>query len=122
MELKAAAGPAGELPVSSCFLFPGACLPEFSRLRVPDDHAISDLAMYNYIEVSEQHMGCGPGDHPCNGVLPRYPVRNPQVDREMAALAVLPWGPVRGHLNLSVCLLCAGNAQAGQALLPMVPA
>uniref|UniRef100_A0A8C6NC54 Uncharacterized protein n=1 Tax=Melopsittacus undulatus TaxID=13146 RepID=A0A8C6NC54_MELUD len=28
----------------------GACLPEFSRLRVPDDHAISDLAMYNYIE------------------------------------------------------------------------
>ncbi|KAJ7427046.1 Kynurenine 3-monooxygenase [Willisornis vidua] len=29
----------------------GACLPEFSRLRVPDDHAISDLAMYNYVEV-----------------------------------------------------------------------
>uniref|UniRef100_A0A8B9MF65 Kynurenine 3-monooxygenase n=1 Tax=Accipiter nisus TaxID=211598 RepID=A0A8B9MF65_9AVES len=29
----------------------GACLPEFSRLRVPDDHAISDLAMYNYIEM-----------------------------------------------------------------------
>ncbi|XP_030436050.1 kynurenine 3-monooxygenase [Gopherus evgoodei] len=28
-----------------------ACLPEFSRLRVPDDHAISDLAMYNYIEM-----------------------------------------------------------------------
>uniref|UniRef100_A0A8D0HIQ4 L-amino-acid oxidase n=1 Tax=Sphenodon punctatus TaxID=8508 RepID=A0A8D0HIQ4_SPHPU len=27
------------------------CLPEFSRLRVPDDHAISDLAMYNYIEM-----------------------------------------------------------------------
>ncbi|MBN3297017.1 KMO monooxygenase, partial [Amia calva] len=26
-------------------------LPEFSRLRVPDDHAISDLAMYNYIEM-----------------------------------------------------------------------
>ncbi|EOB03306.1 Kynurenine 3-monooxygenase, partial [Anas platyrhynchos] len=31
----------------------GACLPEFSRLRVPDDHAISDLAMYNYIEMRE---------------------------------------------------------------------
>ncbi|XP_030310125.1 kynurenine 3-monooxygenase isoform X3 [Calypte anna] len=30
----------------------GACLPEFSRLRVPDDHAISDLAMYNYVEVT----------------------------------------------------------------------
>ncbi|OXB75908.1 UNVERIFIED_CONTAM: hypothetical protein H355_008552 [Colinus virginianus] len=30
-----------------------ACLPEFSRLRVPDDHAISDLAMYNYIEMRE---------------------------------------------------------------------
>uniref|UniRef100_A0A8D0F516 Kynurenine 3-monooxygenase n=1 Tax=Strix occidentalis caurina TaxID=311401 RepID=A0A8D0F516_STROC len=29
----------------------GVCLPEFSRLRVPDDHAISDLAMYNYVEV-----------------------------------------------------------------------
>ncbi|XP_054028508.1 kynurenine 3-monooxygenase [Dryobates pubescens] len=29
----------------------GDCLPEFSRLRVPDDHAISDLAMYNYVEV-----------------------------------------------------------------------
>ncbi|KAF7243715.1 Kynurenine 3-monooxygenase [Varanus komodoensis] len=28
------------------------CLPEFSHLRVPDDHAISDLAMYNYIEVT----------------------------------------------------------------------
>ncbi|XP_067404894.1 kynurenine 3-monooxygenase isoform X3 [Emydura macquarii macquarii] len=28
-----------------------ACLPEFSRLRVPDDHAISDLAMYNYVEM-----------------------------------------------------------------------
>ncbi|XP_051869197.1 kynurenine 3-monooxygenase isoform X2 [Pristis pectinata] len=27
------------------------CLPEFSRLRVPDDHAISDLAMYNYVEM-----------------------------------------------------------------------
>ncbi|XP_028676194.2 kynurenine 3-monooxygenase [Erpetoichthys calabaricus] len=27
------------------------CLQEFSRLRVPDDHAISDLAMYNYIEM-----------------------------------------------------------------------
>ncbi|XP_042327384.1 kynurenine 3-monooxygenase isoform X2 [Sceloporus undulatus] len=30
-----------------------ACLPEFSRLRVPDDHAISDLSMYNYIEMRE---------------------------------------------------------------------
>ncbi|XP_063469599.1 kynurenine 3-monooxygenase isoform X3 [Symphalangus syndactylus] len=27
------------------------CLPAFSRLRVPDDHAISDLSMYNYIEM-----------------------------------------------------------------------
>lgn len=32
----------------------GMCLPEFSRLRIPDDHAISDLSMYNYIEVSEK--------------------------------------------------------------------
>ncbi|XP_060639659.2 kynurenine 3-monooxygenase [Anolis sagrei] len=29
------------------------CLPEFSRLRVPDDHAISDLSMYNYVEMRE---------------------------------------------------------------------
>lgn len=29
----------------------GAVLPEYSRVRVPDDHAIADLAMYNYIEV-----------------------------------------------------------------------
>uniref|UniRef100_A0A8C8TGI4 Kynurenine 3-monooxygenase n=1 Tax=Peromyscus maniculatus bairdii TaxID=230844 RepID=A0A8C8TGI4_PERMB len=28
------------------------CLPEFSRFRIPDDHAISDLSMYNYIEVA----------------------------------------------------------------------
>ncbi|KAK3573460.1 hypothetical protein QTP86_024674 [Hemibagrus guttatus] len=27
-----------------------AVLPEYSRVRVPDDHAIADLAMYNYIE------------------------------------------------------------------------
>ncbi|XP_053567128.1 kynurenine 3-monooxygenase [Bombina bombina] len=27
------------------------CLPEFSKLRVPDAHAISDLAMYNYKEM-----------------------------------------------------------------------
>ncbi|XP_062938957.1 kynurenine 3-monooxygenase [Cynocephalus volans] len=27
------------------------CLPEFSRSRIPDDHAISDLSMYNYIEM-----------------------------------------------------------------------
>lgn len=29
----------------------GAALPEYTRVRVPDDHAIADLAMYNYIEV-----------------------------------------------------------------------
>ncbi|KAI4536982.1 hypothetical protein MJG53_020869 [Ovis ammon polii x Ovis aries] len=29
----------------------GMCLPEFSRFRVPDDHAISDLSMYNYTEM-----------------------------------------------------------------------
>ncbi|XP_053088876.1 kynurenine 3-monooxygenase isoform X2 [Pangasianodon hypophthalmus] len=28
-----------------------AVLPEFTRIRVPDDHAIADLAMYNYIEM-----------------------------------------------------------------------
>ncbi|KAM4040590.1 kynurenine 3-monooxygenase isoform 1-T1 [Anomaloglossus baeobatrachus] len=27
------------------------CVPEFSQLRVPDAHAISDLAMYNYKEM-----------------------------------------------------------------------
>ncbi|XP_069890363.1 kynurenine 3-monooxygenase isoform X1 [Dipodomys merriami] len=27
------------------------CLPEFSRFRIPDDHAISDLSMYNYVEM-----------------------------------------------------------------------
>lgn len=55
LQLKAAGYPAGELPMSRRFLLLGACLPEFSRLRVPDDHAISDLAMYNYIEVGEPH-------------------------------------------------------------------
>lgn len=30
------------------------CLPEFSRFRIPDDHAISDLSVYNYIEVTER--------------------------------------------------------------------
>ncbi|XP_038670004.1 kynurenine 3-monooxygenase isoform X2 [Scyliorhinus canicula] len=30
-------------------------LPEFSRLRVPDCHAIADLAMYNYVEM-RQHV------------------------------------------------------------------
>uniref|UniRef100_A0A3Q3J3B9 FAD-binding domain-containing protein n=1 Tax=Monopterus albus TaxID=43700 RepID=A0A3Q3J3B9_MONAL len=28
-----------------------AVLPEYTRVRVPDDHAISDLAMYNYVEM-----------------------------------------------------------------------
>uniref|UniRef100_A0A672GNP5 Kynurenine 3-monooxygenase n=1 Tax=Salarias fasciatus TaxID=181472 RepID=A0A672GNP5_SALFA len=28
-----------------------AALPEYTRVRVPDDHAIADLAMYNYIEM-----------------------------------------------------------------------
>lgn len=27
------------------------CLPEFSRVRIPDVHAISDLSMYNYMEM-----------------------------------------------------------------------
>lgn len=31
----------------------GAVLPEYTRVRVPDDHAIADLAMYNYVEVIE---------------------------------------------------------------------
>ncbi|XP_041865514.1 kynurenine 3-monooxygenase-like [Melanotaenia boesemani] len=28
-----------------------AVLPEYTRVRVPDDHAIADLAMYNYVEM-----------------------------------------------------------------------
>ncbi|XP_010862162.1 kynurenine 3-monooxygenase [Esox lucius] len=28
-----------------------AVLPEYTKIRVPDDHAIADLAMYNYIEM-----------------------------------------------------------------------
>ncbi|XP_037677960.1 kynurenine 3-monooxygenase isoform X1 [Choloepus didactylus] len=28
-----------------------ACLPEFSRFRTPDAHAISDLSIYNYLEM-----------------------------------------------------------------------
>ncbi|XP_013012736.2 kynurenine 3-monooxygenase isoform X1 [Cavia porcellus] len=27
------------------------CLPEFSRVRIPDAHAISDLSIYNYMEM-----------------------------------------------------------------------
>ncbi|KAL0609477.1 Kynurenine 3-monooxygenase, partial [Plecturocebus cupreus] len=34
------------------------CLPAFSRLRIPDDHAISDLSMYNYIEM-RAHVNSG---------------------------------------------------------------
>lgn len=37
--------------VFSPIIFAGTCVPEFSQLRVPDAHAISDLAMYNYKEV-----------------------------------------------------------------------
>uniref|UniRef100_A0A3B3C5L9 Kynurenine 3-monooxygenase n=1 Tax=Oryzias melastigma TaxID=30732 RepID=A0A3B3C5L9_ORYME len=29
-----------------------AVLPEYTKVRVPDDHAIADLAMYNYVEVN----------------------------------------------------------------------
>uniref|UniRef100_A0A8C5UNU6 Kynurenine 3-monooxygenase n=1 Tax=Microcebus murinus TaxID=30608 RepID=A0A8C5UNU6_MICMU len=32
------------------------CLPAFSRFRTPDDHAIADLSMYNYIEVVFSRM------------------------------------------------------------------
>lgn len=71
LQLKAAGYLAGELPVSCHFLLPGACLPEFSRLRVPDDHAISDLAMYNYIEVGELHTDVW-SRGPCTQ---RHPVR-----------------------------------------------
>ncbi|KAF4018371.1 hypothetical protein G4228_009899 [Cervus hanglu yarkandensis] len=47
------------------------CLPEFSRFRIPDDHAISDLSMYNYIEmkvqtstnVTENYFVIKPMDH-----------------------------------------------------------
>ncbi|XP_062851334.1 kynurenine 3-monooxygenase [Trichomycterus rosablanca] len=28
-----------------------AVLPEYTRIRAPDDHAIADLAMYNYVEM-----------------------------------------------------------------------
>ncbi|XP_072293406.1 kynurenine 3-monooxygenase [Eucyclogobius newberryi] len=28
-----------------------AALPEYTRVRVPDDHAVADLAMYNYVEM-----------------------------------------------------------------------
>lgn len=37
--------------VCCCALHQGAVLSEYTRVRVPDDHAIADLAMYNYIEV-----------------------------------------------------------------------
>lgn len=33
------------------YFLAAAVLPEYTRVRVPDDHAIADLAMYNYIEV-----------------------------------------------------------------------
>lgn len=37
--------------VFACVVSAGVVLPEYTRVRVPDDHAIADLAMYNYIEV-----------------------------------------------------------------------
>lgn len=33
------------------FFLAAAVLLEYTRVRVPDDQAIADLAMYNYIEV-----------------------------------------------------------------------
>lgn len=33
------------------FFLAAAVLPEYTRVRVADDHTIADLAMYNYIEV-----------------------------------------------------------------------
>lgn len=38
------------------FIHLGAVLPEYTRVRVPDDHAIADLAMYNYIEVMHIYL------------------------------------------------------------------
>ncbi len=35
-----------------------AVLEEYTRVRVPDDHAIADLAMYNYVEVGHQLNVC----------------------------------------------------------------
>nr|KAF6276407.1 kynurenine 3-monooxygenase [Pipistrellus kuhlii] len=32
------------------------CLPEFSRFRIPDDHAVSDLSMYNYVEKNVERL------------------------------------------------------------------
>lgn len=40
-----------------------AVLKEYTRVRVPDDHAIADLAMYNYVEVGHQLNVC------CNRLL-----------------------------------------------------
>lgn len=77
LQLRAAGSPAAELPRSCCFLLPGACLPEFSRLRVPDDHAISDLAMYNYVEVGEPHTD----SWSCGLRTQWHPVRMHTVDR-----------------------------------------
>lgn len=37
--------------MTSSFLCAGVVLPAYTRVRVPDDHAIADLAMYNYVEV-----------------------------------------------------------------------
>lgn len=33
-------------------------LEEYTNVRVPDDHAIADLAMYNYVEVVHQLNVC----------------------------------------------------------------
>jgi len=89
LQLKVAGCPAGELPGSCHSLIPGACLPEFSRLRVPDDNAISDLAMYNYVEVGELHMdlwSCGP-------CTQRHPRRMHTADRgsAKALVGLSPW-------------------------------
>lgn len=35
---------------------PEKVLPEFSKLRCEDAHAICDLAMYNYIEVKNRRV------------------------------------------------------------------
>ncbi len=35
-----------------------AVLEEYTRVRVPDDHAIADLAMYNYVEVGHELNVC----------------------------------------------------------------
>ncbi|XP_043111741.1 kynurenine 3-monooxygenase isoform X2 [Puntigrus tetrazona] len=61
-----------------------AVLEEYTRVRVPDDHAIADLAMYNYVEVITEGLWLCGAVSAAGGtyVLFRYSHKLPSISAE----------------------------------------